>query len=57
MGLDRGVLRDLRFTGDGELRDDFILNRPVYAATRILLAGANFGYGSSGASSGSESRR
>ena len=46
-GLDRGVLWDLRFTGDGQARPGFVLNRPEYAATRILLAGPNFGCGSS----------
>lgn len=46
-GLARGVLWDLRFTGDGQARPGFVLNRPEYAATRILLAGPNFGCGSS----------
>ena len=46
-GLAQGVLWDLRFTGDGEIRPDFVLNRPEYADTRILVAGANFGCGSS----------
>ena len=46
-GLDRGVLWDLRFTGKGEIRQDFVLNRPAYAHTRILMTGANFGCGSS----------
>ncbi len=46
-GLDRGLLYDLRFDATGLVRPDFVLNRPAYAATRILLAGANFGCGSS----------
>ena len=46
-GLDKGVLWDLRFTGEGTPRPGFVLNRPGYAATRILLAGPNFGCGSS----------
>jgi len=46
-GLDGGLLWDLRFTGEGVPRPEFILNRPGYAATRILLAGPNFGCGSS----------
>jgi len=46
-GLDRGVLWDHRFTGDGRLKPDFVLNQPAYAGTRILLAGPNFGCGSS----------
>ena len=46
-GLAGGVLWDLRFPGDGQPRPGFVLNRPEYAATRILLAGPNFGCGSS----------
>ncbi|MFM2086957.1 MAG: 3-isopropylmalate dehydratase, small subunit [Pseudomonadota bacterium] len=46
-GLDRGLLYDLRFDGDGQPRTDCILNQPGYEATRILIAGSNFGCGSS----------
>ena len=46
-GLDRGVLWDLRFTGEGEVRPDFVLSQPAYANTRILVTGPNFGCGSS----------
>jgi len=46
-GLDKGLLYDLRFDGDGQPRTDCILNRPGYEATRILIAGSNFGCGSS----------
>jgi 3-isopropylmalate/(R)-2-methylmalate dehydratase small subunit len=46
-GLDRGLLYDLRFDGEGRPRADFVLNQPAYANTRILLGGANFGCGSS----------
>ena len=46
-GLDEGVLWDLRFDGEGRRRPGFVLNRPDHAATRILLAGPNFGCGSS----------
>lgn len=46
-GLDRGVFYDLRFDGDGTPRSDFVLNRAEYAACRILVAGENFGCGSS----------
>ena len=46
-GLDRGVLWDLRFTGDGQPRTEFVLNRPEFAGTRMLIAGPNFGCGSS----------
>ncbi|SFP54447.1 3-isopropylmalate/(R)-2-methylmalate dehydratase small subunit [Variovorax sp. OK605] len=46
-GLSQGLLWDLRFHGDGRLREEFVLNRPAYANTRILIADANFGCGSS----------
>ena len=46
-GLDKGLLWDLRFHGDGTPRPAFVLNRADYADTRILLAGPNFGCGSS----------
>lgn len=46
-GLDQGVLYDLRFDAQGQRRSDFVLNRPEHAQTRILIAGANFGCGSS----------
>jgi 3-isopropylmalate/(R)-2-methylmalate dehydratase small subunit len=46
-GLDRGVFYDLRFDGDATPRPDFILNRAEYAGCRILVAGENFGCGSS----------
>lgn len=46
-GLAAGVLYDLRYTPDGKLRSDCLLNTPEYANTRILVGGANFGCGSS----------
>jgi len=46
-GLDRGLLWDLRFDGQGRARNDFVLNRPGFAETRVLIAGPNFGCGSS----------
>ncbi|VWB29397.1 3-isopropylmalate dehydratase small subunit [Burkholderia lata] len=46
-GLARGVLYDLRHDGSGARRPDFVLNRPEYQGARILVAGANFGCGSS----------
>lgn len=46
-GLDAGLLWDLRFEPDGQPRAGFVLNRPAYAGTRILIAGPNFGCGSS----------
>ncbi|MBO9535639.1 3-isopropylmalate dehydratase small subunit [Herbaspirillum sp.] len=46
-GLARGVLYDLRMDGEGRPRPEFVLNRPQYQGARILVAGANFGCGSS----------
>ena len=46
-GLAAGLLWDLRFHGDGRPRPDFVLNRPDRAGARILVAGTNFGCGSS----------
>ncbi len=46
-GLAQGLLYDLRFDGDGNPRQEFILNQPAYAASNVLIAGANFGCGSS----------
>jgi 3-isopropylmalate/(R)-2-methylmalate dehydratase small subunit len=38
---------DMRFGADGEPRADFVLNQPGYRDAAILVAGANFGCGSS----------
>ncbi|MBS7776474.1 3-isopropylmalate dehydratase small subunit [Acidovorax sp. CCYZU-2555] len=46
-GLDKGLLYDLRHDAQGLMRADFVLNRPERAGTEILVAGANFGCGSS----------
>lgn len=46
-GLAQGLLYDLRFDAEGKARPDFALNHPDYALTRVLVAGANFGCGSS----------
>jgi 3-isopropylmalate/(R)-2-methylmalate dehydratase small subunit len=46
-GLDKGVLYDMRFDGDGRIRPEFVLNKPEYKNTSILIAGTNFGCGSS----------
>lgn len=46
-GLDRGLLYDLRFDEHGAPRPDFVLNQDAYAGTSVLVAGPNFGCGSS----------
>ena len=47
-GLADALFRDWRFEEDGSLREPrFVLDRPEVAGRRILLAGDNFGAGSS----------
>jgi 3-isopropylmalate/(R)-2-methylmalate dehydratase small subunit len=46
-GLARGLLYDLRFDAQGQPRDNFVLNRPAFAGIDILIAGPNYGCGSS----------
>lgn len=46
-GLAKGVLYDLRFDPQGRPRADFVLNRPEFAGTSVLVTGSNFGCGSS----------
>ena len=46
-GLAPGVFYDLRHDEQGAIRPDFVLNQPSYAGADILIAGANFGCGSS----------
>jgi 3-isopropylmalate/(R)-2-methylmalate dehydratase small subunit len=45
--LGRYAFEALRFGDDGTEDPDFVLNRPAFRAAPILLAGANFGCGSS----------
>jgi 3-isopropylmalate dehydratase small subunit len=46
-GLAKGLFYDFRFDEAGRERSDFVLNRPEYRAASILIAGDNFGCGSS----------
>ena len=46
-GMDQYLFRDWRFDEDGKPRPDFILNQPRAKGAQILLAGRNFGSGSS----------
>jgi 3-isopropylmalate/(R)-2-methylmalate dehydratase small subunit len=46
-GLARGLFAELRYDAEGRDRPDFILNQPVYRDAKILVAGRNFGCGSS----------
>ena len=46
-GLGKSVFYDLRYDKDGALKKDFPLNRPDAEGCNILVAGNNFGCGSS----------
>ena len=46
-GLSKGLFHELKTLSDGSSRPDFVLNRPEYAKASILIAGENFGCGSS----------
>jgi 3-isopropylmalate dehydratase small subunit len=46
-GLGKGLFAGLRYDADGKERPDFVLNQPAYRGTQILVAGDNFGCGSS----------
>ncbi len=46
-GLGKHLFDEMRYTSDGAERPDFILNQPAYRHTQILVAGENFGCGSS----------
>ncbi len=46
-GLGRGLFAEKRFLDDGSENPDFVLNRPAYRRAEILVAGDNFGCGSS----------
>jgi 3-isopropylmalate/(R)-2-methylmalate dehydratase small subunit len=46
-GLAEGLFHDWRYTDGGEPNPEFILNQPEYQGVSILLAGDNFGCGSS----------
>ncbi len=46
-GLGVNLFDEMRFTQDGEEIADFVLNQPAYRDAKILVAGENFGCGSS----------
>ena len=46
-GLAKGLFYDLRFDGEGKAKPDFVLNRPEFKGAGVLVAGDNFGCGSS----------
>ena len=46
-GLAKGLFYDFRFDEQGREKPDFVLNRPEYRGAGVLIAGDNFGCGSS----------
>jgi 3-isopropylmalate dehydratase small subunit len=46
-GLSRGLFYDLRFDGEGKPKPEFVLNQPAFKGAGVLIAGENFGCGSS----------
>jgi 3-isopropylmalate/(R)-2-methylmalate dehydratase small subunit len=46
-GLGEQLFCDWRYNADGSPKPDFVLNQPQYRSAKILLAGDNFGCGSS----------
>ena len=46
-GLGTALFSEMRYEDDGTEKPDFVLNRPAYRDAEILVAGENFGCGSS----------
>src|SRR5438270_1180519 len=46
-GLGKALFDEMRYNIDGSEKPDFVLNQPAYRSARILVAGENFGCGSS----------
>ena len=46
-GLGAGLFAEMRFREDGSENPDFVLNQPAYRKAQIVVAGDNFGCGSS----------
>jgi len=46
-GLGKNLFHEMRFDENGNENPDFVLNRPAYRNAKILIAGDNFGCGSS----------
>src|SRR3990170_3008102 len=45
--LGSGLFAEMRYKDDGSENPDFVLNKPAYRKAQILVAGDNFGCGSS----------
>jgi 3-isopropylmalate/(R)-2-methylmalate dehydratase small subunit len=46
-GLAKGLFSEQRYKDDGSENPDFVLNKPAYRNSKIIVAGDNFGCGSS----------
>jgi 3-isopropylmalate/(R)-2-methylmalate dehydratase small subunit len=46
-GLGKALFDEMRHNPDGSEKPDFVLNKPAYRKAKILVAGDNFGCGSS----------
>jgi 3-isopropylmalate/(R)-2-methylmalate dehydratase small subunit len=46
-GLSSGLFAEMRYREDGSEHPDFVLNQPAYRKASIIVAGDNFGCGSS----------
>jgi len=46
-GLGKHLFHELRYDEQGKEKPDFVLNKPAYRKAQILVAGENFGCGSS----------
>ncbi|MGH6939841.1 3-isopropylmalate dehydratase small subunit [Hypericibacter sp.] len=46
-GLGKHLFEEMRYEVDGKEKPDFVLNQPAYRKAAILVAGENFGCGSS----------
>jgi 3-isopropylmalate/(R)-2-methylmalate dehydratase small subunit len=46
-GLGANLFHEMRFDDDGNDRPEFVLNKPAYKEAKIIVAGDNFGCGSS----------
>ena len=46
-GLGKSLFYEMRYDENGKIIDDFILNNEPYSKSKILIAGKNFGCGSS----------
>ncbi len=47
LGLGKALFADWRYSSDGQAKPDFVLNQAAAAGSQILVAGHNFGCGSS----------